>query len=148
MFTTSNRLRPASTQRFDFALQPLDRLFDQLFEGLHPTSQAGEWSAPWAWWEDDAHVHLEIELPGVKSEDLELVAHDGHLRLKCERKAPEGERQYGYNNRRYGNFERVIALPETVDTQNVTAEMRDGILYVTLGKVAQAQPKRIAVQTG
>jgi HSP20 family protein len=68
--------------------------------------------------------------------------------LKAQRNTPEGERQYRYNNRRYGHYERAIALPETVDTDHVTAEMRDGVLHLTLAKLPQAQPKRIAVQTG
>lgn len=148
MFAMSNRLYPVLNNASEFGLQSMDRLFDQLFDGVQGSVKAAGWSAPWASWEDDGHVYLEIELPGVKSEDLELIAHDGTLRLKGERKAREGERKYRYNNRRYGQFERLISLPETVDAQNVTAEMRDGVLYVKLAKRAEAQPKRIAVHTG
>ncbi|HQU46103.1 MAG TPA: Hsp20/alpha crystallin family protein, partial [Pirellulales bacterium] len=83
-----------------------------------------------------------------KNDDIDLIAQEGQLRLKCERKAPEEERQYRFNNRQYGEFERVIALPEAVDPEKVTAEMREGILYLTLAKLPEAQPKRIAVQTG
>lgn len=149
MFATNNRSLPArGASRFDFGLGEVDRLFDQLFKGFETSVQSAGWSAPWACWEDEGHIYLEVELPGVKNDDVELVVEHGRLHLKAQRKAPEGEREYRFNNRRYGQYERVTALPETVDTNNVTAEMRDGVLHLTLTKLPQAQPKRIAVQTG
>lgn len=146
MLTVRNRLSGHRNPRVEFAFAPLanvDRLFDEWFHGFNGASTNA--AAPWAWWEDDAGVHLEIELPGVKKDDLELVVHKGQLQLKCERKAEEG-REYRYNDRRYGKFERTIGLPETIDTENVQAEMRDGVLYVTLSKRPEVQPKRISVQ--
>lgn len=148
MLATNHRLLPRlGTSRF-VGLEQVDRLFDQLVNGFEAGAQAAGWSAPWACWEDEGHFYLEFELPGIKNEDVELVIDEGRLHLKCERKAPEGERQYRYNHRRYGQFERAITLPETVDSEKVSAEMRDGVLYLTLAKLPQAQPKRIAVQTG
>ena len=149
MLTVRNRLSGPRNPGLEFAFAPLagvDRLFDELFPGFGGANGSG--AAPWAWWEDDAGVHLEVELPGVKKEELELVVHQGQLHLKCERKAPEEGRQYRYNDRCYGKFERTIALPESIDTENVQAEMRDGVLYVTLSKRPEAQPKRITVQVG
>lgn len=147
MLTVRNRLSGPRNPGFEFAFAPLagvDRLFDEWFHGVNGASSNA--SAPWAWWEDDAGVHLEIELPGVKNDELELVLHQGQLHLKCERKAPEEGREYRYNDRRYGKFERTIALPDSIDAENVQAEMLDGVLYVTLSKRPEAQPKRIAVQ--
>lgn len=148
MFATNPRLlRRLNSPRFDFGLEQVDRLFDQLVNGFEAVQPAG-WSASSACWEDEGHIYLEFEMPGVKNEDVELVVEEGRLHLKCQRKAPEGERHYRFNHRRYGQYERTIALPETVDTDKVTAEMRDGVLYLTLAKLPQVQPKRIAVQTG
>jgi HSP20 family protein len=149
MFANSNRVVPVLTNsRFDFGVGQMDRLFDQLFDGLHAGAQADGWSSPWAWWEDGGHVYLELEMPGVKTGDLELVAHEGKLTIKGKKSATEGDRKYRHNNRRYGQFERAIVLPETVDAENVTAELRDGVLYITLAKLPKAQPKRITVQIG
>lgn len=142
MLAVNHRLLP----RFDFGLGQFDRVFDQLACGLEASAQPDGWSAPWACWEDAGHFHVEFELPGVKNEDVELVVEDGRLNLKCQRKAPEGERQYHRNLRRYGQYERTITLPDTVDADKVTAEMRDGVLYLTLAKLPQVQPKRIVVQ--
>jgi HSP20 family protein len=136
---------------FTGAQHELDRLFDAFSfgangpsDGSSPSGGSGWW-APWACWEDDERLHLEVELPGVAKEDLELVTHQGKLQLKCHRKAPDEGRQFRFNTRRYGEFERVIGLPETVDTEAIQAELRDGVLHVTLNKRIEAQPKRIDV---
>src|SRR5581483_7986109 len=98
----ANRLLPAlRTPRFDLSLGEVDRLFDQLFNSVNGSVQASGWSAPWAWWEDEGHVYMEFELPGAKNEEIEIVLEHGKLHLKFERKVPEGQRQYRYNNRRF-----------------------------------------------
>ncbi|HVC97028.1 MAG TPA: Hsp20/alpha crystallin family protein [Pirellulales bacterium] len=152
MFTNVNRLPVSNSSRwtmsvptvFAGAQREMDRLFEALFEGGDNADGRGWW-APWASWEDDAHLHLELELPGVAKDDLELVTHQGKLLVRCQRKAPEEGKQFRFNTRRYGEFERVISLPDTIDTDAIQAELRDGVLQVTLNKRAEVQPKRINV---
>jgi HSP20 family protein len=129
----------AGTQR------EMDRLFDALFPGAGDKTDGSGWWAPWACWEDDTQLHLELELPGVGKDDLELVTQQAKLHVKCQRKAPEEGRQFRFNTRRYGEFERVISLPDTLDTEAIQAELCDGVLHVTFNKRAEAQPKRINV---
>lgn len=144
MFATMNRFRPALNSS---GLEHVDRLFDHLFDGVSASARQAAWSPAWGWWEDEGHLYVEVDLPGTKNQDIELVLDDGKLHLKCQRKAPESDRKYGFNSRQYGEFERVFTLPETIDTENVVAEMHDGVLYVTLSKLPAAQPKRITVKT-
>jgi HSP20 family protein len=68
------------------------------------------------------------------------------LFIRGERKPEEG-RQYLYNGRVWGQFERVITLPEAVDADNVEAELTDGILRVALPKRPEAKPKTIMLKT-
>jgi HSP20 family protein len=68
------------------------------------------------------------------------------LFIRGERK-PEEDRQYLYNGRAWGRFERVITLPEAVDADNVQAELSNGILRVALPKSPQAKPKKITLKT-
>lgn len=117
----------------------LDDLFGRFVGGTDSGSLLpGAWYAPVALWEDNEHVYLEIEVPGVGGDALEVVVHHGNLRVSGERKMPEGDRQYCYNERRYGGFERFISLPEAVDPDSIRAELRDGILHVTLTKRPEA----------
>jgi HSP20 family protein len=70
------------------------------------------------------------------------------LTLKGEKKEEkkENDRYYHRVERRYGVFTRSVVLPESVDTENVKAECKNGILEVTLPKVEKAKPKKIAVK--
>ncbi len=123
----------------------VDTLFDRFFT---PDSSVRAWpTVPVAMWDDEDHVYIEAELPGVTEQDVEITAHNGMLYIRGEARMPEG-RNYLYNGRHFGRFERVFALPATVDPNNVNARLADGLLYIELNKSAEAKPKRIAVQKG
>jgi HSP20 family protein len=125
----------------------LDALFDRFFsDDFGPAGQTWSW-APVAMWEDDDHVHVEAELPGLSDQDIEVTVHDGVLYIRGERKPAEG-RKYVYNGRSYGRFERVITLPERVNADDVQATMTDGVLTIDLPKSPEAKPKRITVKAG
>lgn len=124
----------------------LDSLFDRVFGddgGFLGQAWAG---APVAMWEDDDHISVEAELPGVAEKDLDITVHNGMLFIRGERKPEEG-RRYLYNGRSYGRFERVITLPEAVDTDGVQAALKDGVLCITLPKSPEAKPKKITLKT-
>jgi HSP20 family protein len=67
------------------------------------------------------------------------------LFIRGERKAAEG-RTYQYNGRAWGHFERVIALPEKVQTDAVEAELSNGVLRVVLPKSPEAKPRTITLK--
>jgi HSP20 family protein len=71
----------------------------------------------------------------------------GHRQLKALRQEPEG-RKYLYNGRIFGRFERTVALPEAVETDQIEATLVDGVLSLTLPKKAEARPKKITVKNG
>jgi len=124
----------------------LDSLFDRVF-GDDGGIMGQAWSgAPVAMWEDDDHIGIEAELPGVAETDLDITVHNGLLFIRGERKPEEG-RRYLYNGRSYGRFERVITLPESVNADGVQATLTDGVLRVDLPKSPEAKPKKITVKT-
>ena len=126
--------------------QERDQLFDRLFNCDNATEMnAGAWYAPLAVWEEDERVHLEVEMPGIAKGDVELTILKGRLHIVAERKMPQDQRKYQYNERRYGRFERVINLPDAIDLDAIQAELHDGVLSITLLKCPAAQPKRISV---
>jgi len=140
---------PVLRNNAPFAMAPinrLDSLFDRVFGGDGGfMSQA--WSEmPLSMWEDDDHVWVEVELPGVTEKDLDVTVHRGLLSIQGERKPEEGH-QYLYSGRTYGQFERVITLPEAVNTDEVQATLSDGILRIGLLKSPEAKPKKISLKT-
>jgi HSP20 family protein len=127
----------------------LERLFDRFFEdSFFNNGFTSEWDAGVlvSLWQDEDHVYIEADLPGLTDQDVDVTVHNGMLFIWGERKPEEG-RQYLYNGRTWGRFERVITLPEAVDTENVQAELTNGILRVALPKSPEAKPKKIALKT-
>ena len=125
----------------------LDSLFDRVF-GDDGAFLGQAWSGmPVAMWQDDDHFYVEVELPGVSDQDVDITVHNGTLSIRGERKPQEG-RRYLYNGRSYGRFERVITLPEAVNTDEVQATLKDGILSLTLPKSPEAKPRKITLQAG
>lgn len=123
----------------------LDALFDRLLSEDDLLDPMGS-SVPLAMWEDEDHIYVEAELPGLTDKDVEIMVHNGMLFIRGERKREQG-RSYLYNGRSYGRFERVITLPEAVDTEAVQAKLTNGVLSITFPKSPEAKPKKIALQT-
>ena len=104
--------------------------------------------APYSIWEADDALHLELELPGVREEDVQLTVHEGRLTVAWNRHQPSEDRNYRVDGFRYGEQERLFRLSDDLDTESIVAELRDGVLHVTLKKVPERQPRRIEVQSG
>ncbi|MGC8638249.1 MAG: Hsp20/alpha crystallin family protein [Isosphaeraceae bacterium] len=123
----------------------LESLFERTFgeEGL--LGQALR-TVPVAVWEDEDHFYVEAELPGMSENDLDLTVQKGMLFIRGERRSPEG-RTYLYDNRWYGRLERVVTLPEAIDTDHMEAKLTAGVLTVTFPKGPQAKAKKIAIKT-
>jgi HSP20 family protein len=110
--------------------------------------------------EDDAGFYVEAELPGMKLEDLEILIENGNeLTIKGSRSTPKAEpaashedapeasqRRWHLNERRSGSFSRTLTLSTDIDVENVTAELKHGVLTVSLPKCEAIKPKRIEVQ--
>jgi len=137
----------AWTPAYSYPVNRMDTWFDRFF-GDDGGSLAGRaWTGmPVSLWDDEDHFFIEAELPGVMDNDVDITVHNGMLFIRGERKPAEG-RRYLYNGRSFGRFERVIALPEAVKTDDVQATMKDGILSITLPKSPEAKPKKITLQT-
>src|SRR5688572_16327096 len=128
-----------------YPVNRLDSWFDQFF-GDDGGSLNRAWAGmPVALWDDEDHFYIEAELPGVMDKDVDVTVRNGMLFIRGERRPEEG-RRYLYNGRAFGRFERVITLPEAVNTDDVHATLKDGILSVTLPKSPEAKPKKISLQ--
>ena len=97
-------------------------------------------------WEQDDAILVELEVPGVKKEHLDLSVVGKELSIRIER--PDGEQEgvvYHRRERPVGNFSRVLPLPSEVDANRVSAELHDGVLTITLPKAESAKPRKITV---
>jgi len=98
--------------------------------------------------EDQDHIYVRAELPGVNAADLEITVQDNNLILRGERKIPTEEKQVNYHRREResGFFRRVLALPARVQADKVEATCKDGILTIQLAKPEEIKPRKIEVK--
>lgn len=148
MSNTLSNCRTGNGLEKSFAVpRGLGRLLDQFFRNdAGPAPIARGWMATANLWEDENAFHVEVDFPGVKRDDIDLVVEKDLLRIKAQRKLPEGERKYWHQERGYGEVERVITLPETVNPEQIEATLTEGVLHVTLGKRPEDQPRKIVVK--
>lgn len=136
-----------SNQRFPKSLESVQREMDTLLDQFFGNGRSNQaWYAPASLWEGEEHFHIEMEVPGVSQDDIELTFEKGVLRIAAERKPADEKRKYWHQERRYGRVERLVTLPESVDPESIEAELSDGVLQVTLAKKPEAQPKKITVK--
>lgn len=93
---------------------------------------------------------VKTDLPGIKKEDIEVSINDGTLTIKGEKKEELRKKEDGVvrTERLYGAFQREILLPTAVDSNNVKAIYKDGVLELRLPKKEEAKPKQIKVDIG
>ncbi|MBN2870765.1 MAG: Hsp20/alpha crystallin family protein [Campylobacterales bacterium] len=86
--------------------------------------------------EGEFAYHIDVDLPGVKKEDISVKIDNNILTLKGERKSKEEVKEENYYKMEssFGCFTRSFTIPDNVDTENVHAENRDGVLEITLPK--------------
>ena len=128
----------------------VDQLFHQFFD--HPSSGSdaplSKWNPPLDLSETDQDVIIRSEIPGVKPDELEITVDGDLLTLAGEKKSETEEKDanHYYVERRFGSFCRQLELPSSVDSENVTADYRDGVLTITVPKKETAVPKKIKVK--
>jgi HSP20 family protein len=97
--------------------------------------------------ENQDNYYIRAELPGMKAEDLGIQIVGKTLTISGERKIlEEGEKiRYHRRERDEGRFSRAIGLPGEIDNDRIEAQMRNGLLTITIPKAEAAKPKQIAV---
>ncbi len=94
----------------------------------------------------DAYL-VKADLPGVQEKDVEVSLTGNVLTISGKREQEqrdEGE-QFFSMERSYGSFSRSFALPEGADAEHVTADLKDGVLTLTVPKKPEVQPRRITI---
>ena len=130
----------------------INRVFGNLNDP-ESSSATAEWTPAVDVVEYQNRFELLVDLPGVDSQSVEITLDNGVLTLSGERReesritstqdtAPQRQRC----ERRVGRFHRRFILPDTVDTESVSAKGSNGVLEISIAKHARAQPRRIAIK--
>jgi HSP20 family protein len=149
MTTTLVPVRREMSDLWDVASE-MDRLFDSPFELLPRMAvREGLWHPTLDVYNRPQELIVELELPGVKMEDLDLRVEENHLILEGTRRRAEEykEEDRFYTERLFGAFHRVIHLPSDVDADRVEARFSEGLLTIRLPKTGRAEGKKIDIKT-
>ena len=120
---------------------PLRRFGAQVADYFSPASDAAV--------TDDAYI-VEVELPGVKDEDITIEQHGNMLVVKGHKHSSheEEDKNYHLSERTYGAFQRTFRLPADVEEGSIKASAEDGVLTLHLPKRKDVEPAKrtISVQ--
>ena len=125
------------------------RLFEDAFSRLlsEPTTNR-PWTPAVDIYETENELVLKADLPDVSLKDIDVRVENQTLTIAGERKFEKDENTKGFHRieRSYGNFVRSFAVPNTFDTDRITAEFHNGVLSVTLPKKEAAKPRQIKIE--
>jgi len=131
----------------NFPVSTLRRELDRLFGDLERAPAFAATQAPAVKFEETAEAFkVQADLPGLTEKDIEISVTANVLSLKASRKveAPEGYTAHRRERSSY-SFAQSYELPTRVDAEKVEASLKQGVLTLTLPKVAEVQPKKITV---
>ena len=126
----------------------LNRLRRELDENFETTARDASWTPAVDIHEEAKQFVVRADLPGVKPTDIEITAEKGVLSLRGSRNFEQqsDDGHYSRVERVSGKFVRTFTLPDNVQTDAIKAQFKDGVLELTIPKIAKAEPRRIEVQ--
>ncbi len=127
----------------------IDRIFDEFpyewptfasrMEGFMPAIDV---------FESDKGYELEVELPGMNRDEIEVSLNNRVLTIKGEKKNEHVEEKKGSKilERSYGAFERSFTVPEDADSENISAKYENGVLKLTIPKRPESKTKKVKIE--
>ncbi|WP_447973963.1 Hsp20/alpha crystallin family protein [Nitrospira sp. Kam-Ns4a] len=126
---------------------PFDLQEDRFLTDALRAVSAANWAPACNVYEDEQGFCVQMAIPGMEAKDVEIVAEDGVLTVRGERKPDASEnRTYLVRELSWGTFSRSFAIPAHVDHEKASATYKDGVLAIQLPKREEAKPRRITIQ--
>lgn len=145
MRTTLTRFEPF---RGGFPLQDqINRLFNEAFERSSEEGSLTTWAPPVDIYETEHELVVKADLPDIKPEELDIRVENNILSIRGERKFEKkvNENNYLRVERSFGSFTRSFSLANTVNTEAIKAEYKNGVLTLSIPKHEEAKLKQIKV---
>ncbi len=134
-------------RNFSGLQEQFNRMFESTFPGRADTSALTAWAPAVDIYETENELVLKADLPEISEKDLDVRVENNMLTIRGERKFEQkvNEDNYLRIERTYGSFNRSFGLPNTVNSEAIKAEYKNGVLTVTLPKRAESKPKQVKV---
>jgi len=144
---TQRAIARRDTNPFSLLQQEIDRLFEGVTRNIPGFATSTMPSMDIS--ETDKAIEITAELPGLEKKDVELNVADNLLTIRGEKKNEREEKNKDYHlvERSYGSFSRSVELPAGVKIEDISAEIANGVLKVTVQKPAPKQTKQIEIKS-
>jgi len=128
----------------------INRLFNEAFDRSSDEGNLTTWAPAVDIYETEHELVVKADVPDVKPEDLDVRVENHLLTIRGERKFEKkvNENNYLRVERSFGSFSRSFSLANTVNTEAIKADYKDGVLTLSIPKREEAKPKQIKVQVG
>ncbi|HEY1424559.1 MAG TPA: Hsp20/alpha crystallin family protein [Candidatus Acidoferrum sp.] len=128
----------------------LNQLFNNFFGRAAEDQNLTAWAPAVDIYEGEHELVVKADLPDVKPEELDIRVENNILTIRGERKFEKktDEKNYLRVERAYGSFARSFSLANTVNTEAIKADYKDGVLTLSIPKREEAKPKQIKVNVG
>jgi len=125
----------------------VNRLLEDSIRGASANSSLAAWAPAVDIYETESELVVTADLPGINEKDFDVRVENNMLTIRGERKL---EKTVNEDNmlrveRAYGSFSRSFSLPNTVNTEAIKADYRDGVLTVKMPKREESKPKQVKV---
>ena len=126
--------------------EQVNRLFDASFRGKEESTLTA-WAPSVDIYETENELVVKADIPDVNEKDIDVRVENNMLTIRGERKFEQKVKEENYLRveRTYGTFSRSFTLPNTINTEAIKAEYKQGVLTVELPKRAESKPKQVRV---
>src|SRR5277367_3013279 len=130
--------------------EQINRIFSNSFDRSSEEASITTWAPAVDIFETEHELVVKADLPEVKPEDLDIRVENNILTIRGERKFDKkvAENNYLRVERAYGSFSRSFSLANTVNSEAIKADYKDGVLTLSVPKREEAKPKQIKVTVG
>ena len=127
--------------------EQVNRLFESGLQGRSDNSALTTWAPAVDIYETENELVLKADLPAISEKDLDIRVENNMLTIRGERKFESEVREDNYLRieHTYGSFSRSFGLPNTVNTEAIKAEYKNGVLTVEMPKRAESKPKQVKI---
>jgi HSP20 family protein len=141
-------------QTLDQFRRSVDQMFENFYSPMQQNASNASGDRNWTFspvlesgWNDNFY-HLRAILPGVSEKDVNVSVQNNQLVIEGERKVPEGFEKNAITQLAYGKFYTTLALPPSLNVDQVKCHMSNGILDIQLPISEASKPKQIPIHAG
>lgn len=140
--------REKTNSPFDLIKGSIDSVFDDFFNGSSLSLKNMDFAPKVDVTEDEKAIHVKAELPGIDEKNVNVEIKENTLTISGEKKEEKETKEEKSHRieRSYGSFSRSFTLPKGIETDNIKATYKNGVLKINIPKGKELESKKVKVE--